>query len=126
MLKKGIIYIGLVTIILIIAALPFVIGIIPYFAYHIPMRMGVWPTLLSSLFIFPLWIFISDIFEIILGYFCKNKKLLNVFSTAISAFFLVVLYYLIISPSIILSVLSTSLVFCLFMVMKPWVDKNYS
>lgn len=125
MFKKGIIYVGLVVPIVMIAALPFIIGFLPYFAFDVPLRMGTWATFGVSLLIFPVWIIFSDGIEIILAYFVKNKKLLNGASTVLSALCLTALYYLLISPSLILSILSTLLVFCLFMVIKPWIDKNY-
>lgn len=123
-MKKLTIYVGLTAGALIIVSLPFLLATLPYAIFDLPTRRGVWGTLVVSLIIFPVWLFITETLEILIAYLMRSRRTVNALSLLASAALLFYLYYLLITPSLLLSALSTALIFCIFMALKPWIEKN--
>lgn len=122
---KAINYAFMILILLVAAGMPVIILASLLAIADIELRHDFWLSALLSLTIIPLWILISDALEIFIAFLTKNSRVTAILSILLSFLLLSAVYYLILVQSWLVSFCAASIIFCLIMAIKPYIESKY-
>ena len=123
---KAINYAFMILILLVAAGMPVIILASLLAIADIELRHDFWLSALLSLTIIPLWILISDALEIFIAFLTKNSRVTEILSILLSFLLLSAVYYLILVQSWLVSFCAASIIFCLIMAIKPYIESKYN